>query len=557
MPTVYQTPGVYINEVSSGNRPIEGVATSVAAFVGLAPGGPVNTPKKVTSWIEFARTFGDETPNSTNGPYMDNAYLAHAVQGFFANGGTICYVVRVGTNLHGGVPLLEIENKDGDAAYTLVRRPQDSDVDPEKHQLKPVSDWEPVKLEFAKIDPGDPAAVVDADAKEGAATPAPVEPAQFDVTITLGDGEPPAGLLPGEDNPKVETFRGLSATPGGKFFASVLNTKSRLVSVEDPDQTPPFSQRIFDIPTSTMTLEPTDAAAPKVTSEKLEGDAVKKTGLGALDGIDEITMVCVPDLVAVTNDPDQISALQQKVEQYCIKGKRMAILDPPPALDKQEIATWRQGINTGSAFSTLYWPWLRVMDPISKAVIEIPPSGHVAGVWAGTDARRGVHKAPANEVVSGIVGVASEVSNPDQEALNPIGINVIRQFPGRGVRIWGARTLATKTDPEWRYINVRRLFNYVSASILEGTNWAVFEPNDQVLWGSLRVSVSNFLMGVWRSGALFGASPDEAFFVKCDRDTNPQDAIDAGQVNIHIGIAPVKPAEFVVFQISQYVPVSA
>jgi hypothetical protein len=488
---------------------------------------------------------------------MDNAYLAHAVEGFFANGGTICYVVRVGTNLHGGVPLEELPSTTGQTAYTLVRQPQPSDTDPEKHQLKPVADWLAVTLEFSAAAGDDAGPAGGAPAADDDAPAASSEPVPFDVTITLGEGTAPDGLLPGEKNPNREEYVGLSSTPGGKYFASVLNQQSRLVRVEDPDQTPPFSQRIFDVPSAPLTLAPKDAAAPKVTADKLEGDALKRTGLGALEGIDEITMVCVPDLVSVTSDPEQISALQQKVEQYCIKGKRMAILDPPPALDKQEIGTWRSGINTGSPYSTLYWPWLRVNDPISKATIEIPPCGHVAGVWAGTDSRRGVHKAPANEVVSGVVGVASEVSNPDQEALNTAGINVIRQFPGRGVRIWGARTLATKTDPEWRYINVRRLFNYVSASILEGTNWAVFEPNDEILWGALRVSVSNFLMGVWRGGALFGASPDQAFFVKCDRDTNPQDAIDAGQVNIHIGIAPVKPAEFVIFQISQYVPVSA
>jgi phage tail sheath protein FI len=534
MPTVYQTPGVYINEVPSGSRPIEGVATSVAAFIGLAPGGPVNTPKKVTSWIEFARTFGDETPGSTDGPYMRGAYLAHAVNGFFANGGTICYVVRVGVNTHGGVPQAELPSQtQGVPSYVIVRLPQESDtaVD-EKGKPVPIA---PVKIDFKK------------DSPAGA-------PDTFKATVTLGDGKAPEGNRKDDPNPNLEVYEGLSQLPGASYFAAVINKQSRLVKVEDPDETQSFSKRIFTLPTATVALEPRKSSTAVAVPDKdaLKGDPEKRTGLGALDGIDEITMVCVPDLMAVTEKDTDVMDLQGKVEEFCIKGKRMAIHDTPPAKDKQEIFTWRQTINTNSPWSTLYWPWIRVSDPLSKAVIEVPPCGHVAGVWAGTDNRRGVHKAPANEVVGGAVGVATEVSNPDQEQLNTAGINVIRQFPGRGVRIWGARTLATKTDPEWRYINVRRLFNYVSASILEGTGWAVFEPNDEVLWGSLRVSVGNFLMGVWRGGALFGATPDEAFFVKCDRDTNPQDAIDAGQVNIYIGIAPVKPAEFVIFSISQY-----
>jgi phage tail sheath protein FI len=161
-----------------------------------------------------------------------------------------------------------------------------------------------------------------------------------------------------------------------------------------------------------------------------------------------------------------------------------------------------------------------------------------------------VHKAPANEVVRGAITLELNITKSEHDLLNPVGINVIRTFPGRGIRVWGARTLSS--DPAWRYINVRRLFNYVSASILKGTQWAVFEPNDEFLWGQLQVSVGNFLLGVWRGGALFGATPSEAFFVKCDSQTNPQDLIDSGQVNVQIGIAPVKPAEFVIFQISQY-----
>jgi hypothetical protein len=203
-----------------------------------------------------------------------------------------------------------------------------------------------------------------------------------------------------------------------------------------------------------------------------------------------------------------------------------------------------------SKFAALYYPWIEVMDPLSKSPILIPPSGHVAGIWARTDATRGVHKAPANEVVLGANGLGFQVTGEEQGGLNQVGINCIRSFPGRGIRVWGARTLSS--DPEWRYLNVRRLFNYVSESIMNGTQWAVFEPNDQRLWTQLRISTANFLTRVWRDGALFGSTLAEAFYVKCDAETNPPDVVEAGQVVVEVGIAPVKPAEFVIFRISQF-----
>jgi phage tail sheath protein FI len=180
----------------------------------------------------------------------------------------------------------------------------------------------------------------------------------------------------------------------------------------------------------------------------------------------------------------------------------------------------------------------------------VPPCGHAAGVWARTDNTRGVHKAPANETILGITGLGFQVTHDEQGQLNRNGLNCIRAFPGRGIRIWGARTLSS--DPEWRYLNVRRLFNYVCESIMQGTQWAVFEPNDERLWTQLRISIGNFLQRTWSEGALFGATPDQAFFVKCDSETNPEEIIEAGQVVCEIGIAPVKPAEFVIFRISQY-----
>ena len=204
--------------------------------------------------------------------------------------------------------------------------------------------------------------------------------------------------------------------------------------------------------------------------------------MGSLAAVDEVTMVVMPDLMTLgTNGGGDVAVrdLQGKMIAHCENmGDRMAILDAPPNLLPQDILEWR--MNTAgydSKFATLYYPWIEVMDPISKAPMMVPPSGHVAGIWARTDSTRGVHKAPANEVVLGANGLGFQITGDEQGGLNKVGINCIRSFPGRGIRVWGARTLSS--DPEWRYLNVRRLFNYISESIMEGTQWAVFEPNDR------------------------------------------------------------------------------
>jgi phage tail sheath protein FI len=203
-----------------------------------------------------------------------------------------------------------------------------------------------------------------------------------------------------------------------------------------------------------------------------------------------------------------------------------------------------------NGFGAFYFPGITIRDPLGKDLIDVSPSGHVAGIWARSDATRGVHKAPANEVIRGAVNVTQRLTREEQGVLNPAGVNCIRYFPREGIRIWGARTLADASS-EWRYLNVRRLFNMIEESIAEATRWIVFEPNDRQLWKSIRRDVGAFLTRVWLDGALMGRTASEAFFVKCDEETNPPEIIDAGQVVAVIGIAPVKPAEFVVFQISQ------
>jgi uncharacterized protein len=251
-------------------------------------------------------------------------------------------------------------------------------------------------------------------------------------------------------------------------------------------------------------------------------------------------------------DLEAVQAVQLAMIAHCeLMGDRVAILDAPPSLNAQQVKEWRvDKAGYDSKYASLYWPWIKVFDPLQGQGMLVPPSGHMAGIWARNDDTRGVHKAPANEVVRGAISLELQITKGEHDQLNPNGVNCIRAFPGRGIRVWGARTISS--DPEWRYLNVRRLFNYVEESILEGTQWVVFEPNDSRLWDAVKRNITAFLRRTWREGALFGTTSAEAYFVKVDAENNTQDTIDIGQLIIDIGIAPVKPAEFVVFRISQF-----
>jgi hypothetical protein len=265
-----------------------------------------------------------------------------------------------------------------------------------------------------------------------------------------------------------------------------------------------------------------------------------RTGIQAFEDIDEISICLVPCMWSPVIHAGLIG--------HCEALKdRFAILDPKDDLSIEGIREFREPYDT--KYAALYYPWVEVRDPLAKRNVEIAPSGHMAGIYARVDVERGVHKAPANEVVRNITKIAQEVTKREQDLLNPRNINVLRFFPGRGNRVWGARVVTS--DAAWKYINVRRLFIYVEESIDEGTQWVVFEPNDEPLWARVRATITNFLISTWRSGALQGSKPDEAFFVKCDRTTMTQDDIDNGRLICIIGIAPVKPAEFVIFRIQQ------
>ncbi|WBB68167.1 phage tail sheath subtilisin-like domain-containing protein [Micromonospora sp. WMMD812] len=310
----------------------------------------------------------------------------------------------------------------------------------------------------------------------------------------------------------------------------------------------------------------------------ITGTGQRRGGLQLLEAVDEISILAAPGF----HDPVSHDALLSMAERL---RTMVAICDPAPDIDDVSALTRVATPSSGkppkpaegsggsgsggsgsggsgeaglaayrprqSDFGAFYYPWLRVRDPLSGDLVLTPPSGHMAGIWARTDGLRGVHKAPANEPVRGAVDLAYLVTRPEHDVLNPKGVNVIRYFAGEGIRVWGARTLAAEAS-EWRYLNVRRLSIAIEQAIANGTRWMVFEPNDFSLWRSIRRDIGAFLTRVWRDGALLGRTAEEAFFVKCDEETNPPEVRDAGMVVAHIGIAVVKPAEFVVFKLSQW-----
>ncbi|MGW5779796.1 phage tail sheath family protein [Streptomyces sp. NPDC003863] len=517
MPT-YLSPGVYVEEVASGSRPIEGVGTSVAAFVGLSPTGPLNEPVLVTNWSQYVASFGD---------FTDGYYLAHSVYGFFNNGGTAAYVVRVGGGDAQGAT--EPVGAAAAAPRELVA-------------------GEAVALGTFRV-----AAIAAGSEAGGALT----------VEVQDVEGEAERFKLVVKDGEKVvESFDASAKKSARNYVVAQVKQRSKTIVLEEAVA----GGQLARPDAQTITLAPpAQAPAPvavradapaAMESGQFIGDSADRTGFGGLEAFDEINMVAVPDLMAAYQqgliDLEQVKAVQLGLIAHCeLMGDRMAILDPPPGMNARDIRKWRQETaGYDSRYAALYYPWIKSFDPAGGQTRTVPPSGHMAGVWARNDAERGVHKAPANEIVRGAVDLELQITRGEQDLLNPIGVNCIRAFPGRGIRVWGARTLAS--DPAWRYLNVRRYFNYLEESILVGTQWVVFEPNDQSLWARIRRNISAFLVNEWRQGALFGQRAEDAFYVKCDAETNPPESVDLGRVVCEIGIAPVKPAEFVVFRLSQF-----
>jgi Bacteriophage tail sheath protein len=496
----YLSPGVYVEEVEAGSRPIEGVGTAVAAFVGLAAQGPFNTPTLVTNWTQFTSTFG---------AFVEGSYLAHSVYGYFSNGGGACYVVRIGED--GAAPTARAELTSGTDKTLASYRINALEAGPTGNDI------------------------------------------QIEVS-DVGDGDDDSFTLTVRSNGSEEKYEKVTTKKGKQNVVTLVNEQSKLIQLEEIGKAGALERKPA---AGKMSLTGGEAAAvTSLNPDDFIGNSADRTGIGGLEAIDPVTMLCVPDLMSAYQkgllDFEAVKAVQLAMLTHCeLMGDRVAILDPPPGLNAQQIREWRvDQAGYDSKYATLYWPWIKVFDPATGKNEFVPPSGAMAGIWGRNDDTRGVHKAPANEVVRGAIDLEINITKAEHDLLNPEGINCIRSFPGRGIRVWGARTISS--DPSWRYLNVRRLFNYIEESILEGTQWVVFEPNDLDLWQRIKRTINAFLLGVWRDGALFGATPEQAFYVKCDEETNPPDVVDRGQVVCEIGIAPVKPAEFVVFRLAQF-----
>jgi phage tail sheath protein FI len=551
----YLSPGVYVEEVDRGPKPIEGVGTAMAAFVGFTERAELveeidgeqvttdllNAPQLVTNWTQFVERYGEFVPG---------AYLPHSVYGYFNNGGSRCYVVSVKTIPRAIVTLLNNDGKPQlqvrarQAGYEGLRlRVKVQDV-PQLPASTSKSSSSRSKAADKK-DEGDDTG----DSGGGEAT------GSGDMSFTmLVERQTISGSWRVEETlPDIILNEVQENGQKTVRVAYKNNRASQWVELVVPENVPlaklwPKEQE--------QTLNIESRQLPAATTQDFQGKVTERSGVEGLEALDDVTMVLAPDLMSTVPGSDlnldQVKAVQTMMIAHCERlGDRVAVLDAPPNMSPQAIKKWRMDTaGFDSSYAALYYPWITIMDPATNRPINIPPSGHMAGIWARNDNTRGVHKAPANEVVQGAIGLAYNTTKGEQDTLNPNGVNCIRAFPGRGIRVWGARTLSS--NPSWRYINVRRLFNYVEKSIENGTQWVVFEPNDRALWARVRRDISAFLRNVWRDGALFGSTPEEAFYVKCDDELNPPESRDLGRLIVEIGMAPVKPAEFVIFRISQW-----
>jgi phage tail sheath protein FI len=495
MPVPVSYPGVYIEEVPSGVRTITGVSTSIAAFLGWSARGPIDRAQRVLSFSDFTRTYGGLDPRSL---------LGYSVQQFFANGGQDAYIVRIA---------------DAAAAAAQV------DVDG--------------TLTFTAQGPGD------WGEDYGIATTIRADDAtRFRVAVVY---------KPDTDNITVETFENLSVAPTDpRFVVGVINAASTLVTValigtpaSPPANTAATAAKLAAGADGTV-LGPDDAAFKTAIDPLVANSAV-----GLLDHVDLFNLLCVPG----EHDATAIGKLQK----YCHDRRAFLIVDCPPdaTLTSMQAAGALANQTGPDAFnSAFYFPWLQAPDAAREQRLELfPPCGFVAGIYARTDATRGVWKAPAGSEagVSGAVGVAVPLTDKENGTLNPKGINCIRTLPVYGTVVWGSRTLhgADERGSEWKYVPVRRIALYIEESLFRGTQWVVFEPNDEPLWAQIRLNVGAFMHSLFRQGAFAGATPRDAYFVKCDKETTTPNDVNSGIVNIVVGFAPLKPAEFVVIKIQQ------
>lgn len=499
MPAPLSYPGVYIQEIPSGVRTITGVATSITAFVGAAARGPVSEPTTIFSYADYERAFGGLWTKST---------MSYAVRDFYSNGGSQAIIVRL---LNGGskaqIPLAT-------SALTLEAANEGT--------------WG-----------NSLSATVDLNTAD------PTNTHLFNLSVT--------------DGTSVEKFLNVSTqSADATYVVRVLAGSSNLVRVHGGTVT---ARPIAQTATATANSggDGSDLGAAQFSGSGMQA---AKTGVYALEKADLFNLLCLPPLTRTT---DMASSVYQDALTYCVSRRAMLLVDPPASWDANKetaAATAAAGLSSlnltgvSARNGALYFPRLVEGDPLLNGQLDnFAPSGAVAGIMASTDSSRGVWKAPAglDAALSGIQGLTVNLTDGENGTLNPIGINCMRSFPGAGQVVWGARTLrgADQFADDYKYVPVRRLALYLEESLYRGTQWVVFEPNDEPLWAQIRLNIGAFMQTLFRQGAFQGKSPQQAYFVKCDSETTTQNDINQGIVNIVVGFAPLKPAEFVVIQIQQ------
>ena len=508
----YLHPGVYIEEIERGPRPIEGVATSTAAFLGETERGPTR-PRMITGYSDYLRWFGDV--------FAPDNYMPHAVNGFFENGGKRAVICR-------------IVNRPATVAFHNFGDLKVSATGAGGWGNQVHVEIKPSRTEIP--DPNNPTTSI---------------PMGIRIQAAYWNPPPPGGPFNPFDEPDrlprpvwAEEFDDLSlAESSGDFLKKRVNGNSALIELELTNSTGQPNVT----PTALAPLAGGGEAGGPPDSADFDGDdanPAQRIGLKALllDEYREVSLVYAPG-ITTPNGKDTLT----KIIGHCEKQKfRFAVIDCAPHTGTP--GDPRTAIQE-SQYAAFYYPWIHISDPRTGARKLAPPGGHVLGIYARTDTERGVFKAPANEVVRGALDLEYRINDEIQDSFNPKGINATRLFPGRGILLWGARTLSSNTL--WKYVSVRRLFIFLEASIYEGTQWVVFEPNDERLWARVKDTIRLFLRTQWREGAMMGKTEQEAFFITCDRTTMTQDDILNGRLICEIGIAPVRPAEFVIFRIFQ------
>ena len=594
----YLSPGVYVEEVESGAVPMEGVSTSTAGFIGMAERGPViGRPQLVTNFADYQRMYGSYLSEAKYGDYR---FLPYAVEQFFLNGGSRAFIMRVvpqgaKCSATSGSAVLKFTAANpgewGDRLRVTI-----TPASKAKTQALEAIDDRSVRVKSCDgFTAGDVVEFYDGRTLSHNRVKSAIdgvlsfeEPIGCDIVDT--------NLLPKkviktcEFNVSVrfedaeETYLNVSLNESASSYIAARMQKSELVTVEvgkvpaQPAAQAPAEKKDDKKDEKAPAVAPAAKAAGVMPPYKAVGGVGESLSLGFSGGSDgNIGGTKASDYMGSDNGPGKRTGIQAFLENaqvsimavpgvtdsdvqlalvaHCENTKSsFAVLDIP--LDKKKVGDVLDHRNMfDTSYAALYHPWLEVFDPLARKSSYMPPSGAMVGIYARTDTERGVQKAPANEVVRGCTGLSCPYNEGEQDILNPQGVNLIRSFTGRGIRVWGARTASS--NPLWKYINVRRLFIFVEESLKANTNWVVFEPNSEALWGRVQRTIELFLSSMWRSGALAGTSPGEAFFVNIGRSTMTQDDIDNGRLICNIGIAPVKPAEFVIFRITQHTVESA